>query len=73
MTISGRLAWVGMNIDIGDSWTSGLISDLRAWIARASFDKKISAGGVLLCGMGTEGKNGMVLSWLCDCKGWLGA
>ena len=35
--------------------------------------RKISAYGVLLCGMDTEGKNGMVLSRLCDCKGWLGA
>jgi hypothetical protein len=40
VAISGRLAWVGMNIDIGDSRTSGLTSDLRAWTARASFDKK---------------------------------
>jgi len=44
VTISGRLAWVGMNIDIGDSRTSGLIWDLRAWTARASLDKKISGG-----------------------------
>jgi hypothetical protein len=44
VTISGRLAWVGMNIDIGDSRTSGLMSDLRAWTARASFDKKIFGG-----------------------------
>ena len=40
MTISGRLARVGMNIETGGSRASGLISDLRAWAARVSFDKK---------------------------------
>ncbi len=65
-----------MNIDIGDSRTSGLQSEFTCTEeARAGFDKK-KTGQVEFFNAERDmvGKNGMVLTnGLCDCKGWLGA